>query len=77
MGTTAGDKALEIDYPLAFSNAFSKTLAEAPKKFRYLHLSGGMTERDQGKALWFAGNMRKLKVQYGRTNMSSPSRYVE
>jgi hypothetical protein len=57
MGTTAGDKALEIDYPLAFGNAFSKTLAESKKRFRYLHLSGGLTKRDQAKSLWFAGNM--------------------
>ncbi|TVY34824.1 hypothetical protein LSUB1_G004715 [Lachnellula subtilissima] len=63
MGTTAGDKALEIDYPLAFANAFSTTLAESQKKFRYLHLSGCMTERDQSRPLWFAGNMRKLKGQ--------------
>jgi len=62
MGTTAGDKALEYDYPVAFGNAFSKTLSTSQKKFRYLHLSGSATERDQEKSLWFKQNMRKIKV---------------
>lgn len=62
MGTTAGDKALEVDYPVAFGNAFSKTLQTTKKKLRYLHLSGAATERDQEKPLWFKSDMRKLKV---------------
>ncbi|KUJ20472.1 uncharacterized protein LY89DRAFT_715861 [Mollisia scopiformis] len=61
MGTTAGDKALEVDYPLAFGNALSKTLPESKKKFRYVHLSGAATERDQDKPLWFKSEMRKIK----------------
>lgn len=59
MGTTAGDKALEYDYPVAFAESFSKTLT---KGFRYIHLSGAATERDQEKALWFKSDMRKIKV---------------
>lgn len=62
MGNTAGDRALEVDYPLAFGNAFSKTLSESKKKFRYIHLSGLATERNQDKALWFKSEMRKMKV---------------
>jgi hypothetical protein len=62
MGTTAGNKTLEIDYPLAFGNAFSKTLPAQDKKFRYIHLSGAATERDQERSLWFKGEMRKMKV---------------
>jgi hypothetical protein len=62
MGTTAGNKTLEIDYPLAFGNAFSKTLPAQDKKFRYIHLSGAATERDQERSLWFKGDMRKMKV---------------
>jgi hypothetical protein len=46
MGTTVGDKVLEVDYPLAFGSGFSKTLE---KKFRYIHLSGATTERNQEK----------------------------
>ena len=45
IGTTVGEKVLEIDYPLAFGDAFSKTIPEHKKTFRYVHLSGGMTER--------------------------------
>ncbi|KAG0650055.1 hypothetical protein D0Z07_3522 [Hyphodiscus hymeniophilus] len=61
MGTTAGDRALEHDYPVAFGSAFSKTLASSKKQFRYVHLSGAATERDQEKPLWFKGDMRKMK----------------
>lgn len=61
MGTTAGNRTLEVHYPLAFGNAFSKTLT---KSFRYIHLSGATTERDQEKSLWFKGEMRKMKVTY-------------
>ncbi|PMD48414.1 hypothetical protein L207DRAFT_627146 [Hyaloscypha variabilis F] len=60
MGTTAGDKVLEVDYPLAFGNAFSPT---PKKKFRYIYLSGATTERDQEKPLWFKADMRKMKGQ--------------
>lgn len=66
MGTTAGDRALEVDYPLAFGDALSKTLE---KKFRYIHLSGATTERNQEKPLWFKGEMRKIKV---RKSLSIP-----
>jgi hypothetical protein len=64
MGTTAGDKTLEIDYPLAFSNHFSRTLLVQNKKFRYIHLSGAATERNQERPLWFKGYMRKIKVPF-------------
>jgi hypothetical protein len=60
MGNTAGDRVLEVDYPLAFGDAFSRTLE---KKFRYIHLSGTTTERNQEKALWFKGEMRKMKAR--------------
>jgi hypothetical protein len=57
-GTCASDRILEVEYPLAFGNAFSKTLE---RKFRYICLSGATTERDQTKTLWFKGEMRKMK----------------
>lgn len=53
---------LELEYPMAFAKAFSTTLAEHKKRFRYLHLTGAVVERDQAKSLWFLGGMRKLKV---------------
>jgi hypothetical protein len=59
MGTTAGIRELEIDYPLAFANTIAPTLK---KPFKYVHLSGAATERDQSKSLWFKGSMRKTKV---------------
>lgn len=69
MGTVKGDKVLEIDYPLSFGNAFSKRLAMQKRKFRYLHLSGKMAERDQMKPLAFLTAFRRMKViVYSFTN---------
>jgi len=66
MGTTAGSKVLEVDYPLAFGNAMRAVLQKEKenKKFRYTHLSGAVTERDQSKDLWFKSEMRKLKIPF-------------
>ncbi|KAH6678659.1 hypothetical protein B0J14DRAFT_535209 [Halenospora varia] len=61
METTAGNIELEVDYPLAFANAFSKTLPKTNKKVRYIHPSGGKTERDQSVSLWFKSDMSKMK----------------
>ncbi|KAH7323710.1 hypothetical protein BKA65DRAFT_73476 [Rhexocercosporidium sp. MPI-PUGE-AT-0058] len=63
MGTTAGDKVLEIDYPLAFAKAITSTFPQSRTKFRYIHLSGGLSVRDQDKPLWFKGDLRRLKGQ--------------
>ncbi|UPX15576.1 uncharacterized protein EKO05_0006020 [Ascochyta rabiei] len=68
MTTTAGDPVLEIDYPRAFANAITPSLANHGKPFRYLHLSGGLVERDQKKFLWMKGSVRKTKGQ-GETQM--------
>jgi hypothetical protein len=62
MTTTAGDPLLELEYPRAFAEAFMSTMVEDKNKFRYLHLSGGMVERDQSRALWIKSSMRKIKV---------------
>jgi hypothetical protein len=67
MGTTAGNKTFEIDYPLG--NAFSKILPAPDKKFRYIHLSGAATERDQERSLWFKGEMRKMKVTSSKVSL--------
>ncbi|KAF2468536.1 uncharacterized protein BDR25DRAFT_265268 [Lindgomyces ingoldianus] len=61
MTTPNFEPALELEYPLAFAKAFSKTLAQHNKHFRYLHLTGMAVERDQSKSLWLKGPMRKLK----------------
>jgi hypothetical protein len=60
MGTTAANRTLEVDYPLAFTTAF--TSAGLTKPFRHIHLSGATTERNQTSNLWFKSEMRKMKV---------------
>jgi hypothetical protein len=62
MTTTAGDPLLELEYPKAFADAFMSTMAKSGNRFRYLHLSGGMVERDQNRTLWMKSSMRKIKV---------------
>jgi hypothetical protein len=69
MRTTAGNKILEIDYPLAFGNTFSNTVLAQDKKFRCIHLSGAATERDQERPLWFKGEMQKMKVISSRLSL--------
>lgn len=63
MTTPAGDPVLELDYPKAFAEAFLPTLGQHGKRFRYLHLTGAMVERDQNKSLAIKGRMRKTKVK--------------
>ncbi len=72
MGTTAANKELEIDYPLAFGNAFSKTLAKTGQTFRYIHLSGALTERNPDASIWYKPAMRKYKVNAYILQASSP-----
>jgi hypothetical protein len=62
MTTTAGDAALELQYPKAFADAVAPTLATHDKRFRYVHLTGATVERDQAKALWLKSDVRKMKV---------------
>jgi hypothetical protein len=62
MTTTAGDPVLELEYPRAFADAIAPSLAKHGKPFRYLHLSGGLVERDQNRQLWMKGLVRKTKV---------------
>lgn len=62
MTTTAGDPTLELEYPRAFADAVAPGLASCGKRFRYLHLSGALVERDQEKSLWMKGGVRKTKV---------------
>jgi hypothetical protein len=62
MTTTAGDPALELEYPKAFAEAFILTMVNGRKRFRYLHVSGAMVERDQNRVLWLKSSVRKIKV---------------
>ncbi|KAJ7696585.1 hypothetical protein B0H17DRAFT_1158660 [Mycena rosella] len=61
MGTTDAIPELEIDYPLAFARAFSPTLVGHRRKFRYLHTSGVLAEKDQIKSLLFLQEGRRIK----------------
>ncbi|KAJ6615476.1 hypothetical protein B0H10DRAFT_2220325 [Mycena sp. CBHHK59/15] len=61
MGTTAAVREVEIDYPLAFANAFAPTLAAQQKPFRYIHCSGRLAEKDQTKPLLFLQEGRRIK----------------
>lgn len=65
MTTTAGDPTLELEYPRAFVEALAPTLQSHEKRFRYVHLSGGMVERDQMRSLWVKSGVRKIKVRGG------------
>ncbi|KAF4631604.1 hypothetical protein G7Y89_g6527 [Cudoniella acicularis] len=51
MGTFDGKFEVEVEYPIAFAKAITRT--KRSKKFRYVHLGGALAERDQEKPLWF------------------------
>lgn len=61
MGTTEGRRDIEIDYPLAFCNAFAPAVARQQKPFRYMHCSGRLAEKDQQKCLLFLQEGRRIK----------------
>jgi hypothetical protein len=63
MTTTAGEAILELDYPRVFATAIAPSIASCGKRFRYLHVTGAMVERDQKKSLWMKGSVRKIKVR--------------
>ncbi|EHA20991.1 hypothetical protein ASPNIDRAFT_194525 [Aspergillus niger ATCC 1015] len=58
---------INVEYTMAAMRAFGThlpSLAEGDgKKFRFVYLSGGMSERDQSRSLWMAGEMRKIRGQ--------------
>jgi len=72
MGTTAGDKVLEIDYLVAFGSTLSKMAPANKKKFRYLHLSGAVAETDQEKSLWFKRTIRKSRYTWADSFPTGP-----
>ena len=56
---------LELDYTMAAATTFTTSLApmlSKGKKFRFVYLSGMISETDQEKTLWYAQNPRRLKV---------------
>jgi hypothetical protein len=62
MTRTAGEVMLELEYPKAFASAFAPTLAKHGKRFKYVHITGALEERDQNKPMWMKSTVRKTKV---------------
>ncbi|MCJ1377502.1 hypothetical protein MMC17_000597 [Xylographa soralifera] len=63
-GTTADLRRVEVDYTMAAATAFTTSLAPMlpeRKKFRFVYLSGMISETNQEKPLWYAQNARRLK----------------
>ncbi|KAI2830318.1 hypothetical protein CBS133816_3621 [Aspergillus niger] len=59
---------INVEYTMAAMRAFGTHLSflvegGGKKKFRFVYLSGGMSERDQSRSLWMAGEMRKIRGQ--------------
>ncbi|GCB25706.1 hypothetical protein AAWM_08591 [Aspergillus awamori] len=59
---------INVEYTMAAMRAFGTHLPSlleggGKKKFRFVYLSGGMSERDQSRSLWMAGEMRKIRGQ--------------
>ncbi|OJJ68415.1 hypothetical protein ASPBRDRAFT_133507 [Aspergillus brasiliensis CBS 101740] len=82
---------VNIEYTMAAMEAFGTYLSssssveggEGKKKFRFVYLSGGMSERDQSRSLWMAGEMRKIRGQveneltaYEKTNHTNVEVYI-
>ncbi|KFA60324.1 hypothetical protein S40285_07665 [Stachybotrys chlorohalonatus IBT 40285] len=65
LGDWEGQPEVVLDYPLAFQNALinlrRRTADGEQRSFRYVHLSGKLTEQDQSKSLYFFAENRKLK----------------
>ncbi|KAF4975766.1 hypothetical protein FZEAL_7482 [Fusarium zealandicum] len=58
-----GNRAVDLEYPLAFMEEMARVLQTEPRKFpfKYVHLSGTFVRQDQEKKLWFLEQSRKLK----------------
>ncbi|KAI0486742.1 hypothetical protein F4859DRAFT_312409 [Xylaria cf. heliscus] len=63
MGSYKGSRAADLEYPLAFSESMARVLeTKSPRpRFRYVHLGGMFTQRDQEKMLFFLDYPRKIR----------------
>lgn len=57
-----GEKIVEVDYPLAFANAFIEKLPHSRKAFRFVYLSGMLAVTDQSESVLFLEDLRKSEV---------------
>ncbi|BCR93035.1 uncharacterized protein AKAW2_10081S [Aspergillus luchuensis] len=58
---------INVEYTMAAMRTFGTHLSFSVEgggnKFRFVYLSGGMSERDQSRSLWMAGETRKIRGQ--------------
>lgn len=67
LGTTPGTEIKEsrkvcVDYTVVALKALTPETEHKDRRFRFVYLSGGLAERDQAKALWFAQQYRRMRV---------------
>lgn len=62
----AQNRIINLDFTIAAAKAFATSLAPQVKgsAFRFVYVSGAATEKDPEKSLWFAGDLRKMRVRY-------------
>jgi hypothetical protein len=72
LGTSNSNRGPNLEYPLAFLDAFVKVLEPRNGKspFRYIHLSGKFVVQDQSQPLWFLEAPRKIKVFCSQHDLS-------
>ncbi|KAI0545930.1 hypothetical protein F4679DRAFT_587984 [Xylaria curta] len=63
MGSYKGSRTADFEYPLAFIESMARVLETKPTRprFRYVHLGGMFTQRDQEKPLLFLEYPRKIR----------------
>ncbi|KAI0460570.1 hypothetical protein F5B21DRAFT_452323 [Xylaria acuta] len=63
MGSYKGSRAADLEYPLAFLESMARVLEtkSTRRRFRYVHLGGMFTQRDQEKKLFFLDYPRKIR----------------
>lgn len=64
-GANDDARRVNVEYVDAAAKAFQRACAakkDEGKKFRFVYVSGGLAERDQGKQLWFASEFRRMRV---------------
>lgn len=56
------EAAVEIDYPMTFTQTMLGQQGACSRNFNYVHCSGVLAEKDQTKPLWFLQEGRRAKV---------------
>ncbi|KAI3325811.1 hypothetical protein HD806DRAFT_553083 [Xylariaceae sp. AK1471] len=63
MGSYTGNRAADVEYPVAFLESMARVLETRPARprIKFVHLSGKFTRQDQEKKLWFMDYARKIR----------------